>query len=84
MSSASGLLAGWGLTVRTGCVGDLDGCDVMLCLVCVRRSVWLLVGHPRCGVVLCACVPLSKICVYEPRQPRTGEVTITVLYDATT
>ena len=28
---------GWGFTVRTGCLGDLDGRDVMLCLVCARR-----------------------------------------------
>ena len=39
--------------MRTGCVGDLDGCDVMLCLVCARRFVCLLVGHPCC--VKCVC-----------------------------
>ena len=38
--------------------------EVMLCLVCVRRFVCLLVGHP----VVFVCVvfhvrPLSKICV---------------------
>ena len=39
----AGCLRGWGFMVRTGCVGDLDGWDVMLCLVCVRRFVCMCV-----------------------------------------
>ena len=35
----AGYLRGWGFTVRTGCLGDLDGRDVMLCIVCARRFV---------------------------------------------
>ena len=60
----AGCLRGWRFMVRTGCVGDLDGWDVMLCLVsrplvCVRRFVCLLVGHHCCVMCVCLCVPLS-------------------------
>ena len=68
------MLAGMGVsrgfTVRMGCLGDLDGRDVMLYLVCARRFVCLLVGRQLvvcCGVRL---LPLSKICV---RRGRAAE-----------
>ena len=55
------MLAGVG--VHGDCVGDLNGWDVMLCLVCVRRFVLVIL------VVLCGCVPLSKICVIVCTSP---------------
>ena len=47
-------------------MGDLDGWKVILCLVCVRRFVCLLVGHPCCVMCVCSAFAfyLSKICVF--------------------
>ena len=50
-------------------MGGLDGWEVMLCLVCVRRFVCLLVGHP-CGA-MCVCeFTLLKICVFHGGSQR--------------
>ena len=46
-------------------LGGLDGWEVMLCLMCVRRFVCLLVGHPcpcPCLVVLCHII--DYVCVF--------------------
>ena len=46
------MLAGVGVHGEDGMrVGDLDEWDVMLCLVCVRRFVYQLVGHPCCVII---------------------------------
>ena len=56
MCTISGMLAGVGVHVRTGCVGGLDCVSCVSDGLCVCSLVTL--------VVLCVCVPPSKICVY--------------------
>ena len=61
----AGCLRGWGFMVRTGCVGGLD---------CVYEYVSCVSdGLCNCSlvalVVLCVCVPRSKICVSNPFRP---------------